>query len=119
MNLTVVEGKESHLYPEEKVVPMYDWLQHFLKVAERLEQEHPLKFSVEGTRYTRLDFWRGLAYKVMTQQPMKAAVDELNKLLFERDHPSEEPKVLGGASERHARVVPHKSQMNDFVKHLP
>lgn len=119
MDLIVVEGKEFHLYPEEKLVPMYDWMQCFLNVAERLEREHPLKFSVEGTQYTRLDFWRGLAYKVMTQQPMKAAVDELDKILFERDHPGVEPRVLGGASERHARVVPHKTQMNDFVKHLP
>ncbi|OLS16029.1 MAG: hypothetical protein RBG13Loki_0357 [Promethearchaeota archaeon CR_4] len=119
MNPNIVEGKESHLYPEERMVPMYDWLEYFLKVAQRLEQEHPLKFSVEGNQYSRLDYWQGLAYKVMTQQPMKAALDELDKFLFERDHPGEEPRLLGGVPERHARVVPHKSQMDDFVRHLP
>jgi len=119
MNLSIVEGKELQLYPVEKVVPMYDWLAFFLKVAERLEQEHPLKFSVKGTKYDRANYWQALAYKVLTQQPMKAALDELDKALFQRGHPGEEPALLRGEVERHARVVPHKTQMQEFVKHLP
>ena len=67
MTINPVEGIESHLYPEEELVTFYDWLALFLKVAERLDLGHPLKFSVEGTKYTRLDYWRGLAYKCFTQ----------------------------------------------------
>ena len=117
MTINPVEGIESHLYAEEELVTFYDWLDLFLKIAERLSQEHPLKFSVEGTNYENIDYWRGLAYKCFTQQPTKAALNELNKLLMERD--GVQPVQLGGTYVRHRRCVPNTSQMNTFIKHLP
>jgi len=117
MTLNPVEGIESYLYPEEELVTFYDWLDLFLKVAEHLELENPLKFSVEGTKYDKIDYWRGLAYKCFTQQPTKAALDELNKLLAERNGIKQ--VQLGGTSKRYTRCVPNTSQMNSFIKHLP
>jgi hypothetical protein len=117
MTLNPVEGIESHLYAEEELVTFYDWLDLFLKVAEKLEQEFPLKFSVEGNDYSRIDYWRGLAYKCFTQQPTKAALNELNKILMERD--GIQQVRLGGTYTRYKRVVPNTSQMNTFIKRLP
>jgi hypothetical protein len=117
MTINPVEGTEHHLCAGEELVPFYDWLDAFMKVAERLEQEHPLKFSVEGTRYTRRDYWRGLAYKCFTRQPTKAALDELDNFLAERDGIT--PVRLKGNVKRFTRLVPHVSQMHTFLKKLP
>jgi hypothetical protein len=120
MQLTTVERTESHLHPEEEKVPFYDWFDLFLKVAQRLERDNPLKFSVEGTKYTRLDYWRALAYKCLTQQAMKAALDELDKLLAGRVLPAgAKRRQLGGTSVRYERLAPHASQLNYFLKKLP
>ncbi len=117
MTINPVEGTEHHLYAAEELVPFYNWLDAFMKFAERLEQEHPLKFSVEGTWYTRRDYWFGLAYKCFTRQPTKDVLDELNKILAERDGIT--PVRLKGNVICFTRLVPHVSQMHTFLKKLP
>jgi hypothetical protein len=120
MTISTVERTESHLYPAEEKVPFYDWLDAFMKLAQRLEREHPLKFSVKGTKYAHVDYWRALAYKCLTLQPVKAAVDELDKLLAARAPAGGAgQRPLGGTYPRHDRLVPHVTQVNTFLKKLP
>ncbi len=120
MTIPTVERAESHLYPAGEKVPFYDWLDAFMKLAQRLERENPLKFSVKGTKYDHVDYWRALAYKCLTQQATKAALDELDKLLAGRTPGGGAgKKLLRGAYPRHERLVPHASQVNEFIKKLP
>jgi len=120
MNLDTIKGKEDHLYPVEELVPTYDWLAFFMKVADRCVQKYPLKFNLCGYRYTHTDYWRTLVFKALTQQPMKAATDELNTIL--EDLPSvktKSKKPFQGSVKRYPRFTPHETQMHEFVNKLP
>jgi hypothetical protein len=120
MTIDLIKGTESHLYPAEELVPNYDWLSLFMKVADRCVQKYPLKFNLSGYQYTHADYWRTLIFKALTQQVMKAATDELNDILA--DLPSAQPKSRNqfrGSIKRCPRLTPHESQMHLFVKKLP
>lgn len=120
MSIVTIKGTESHLYPEEEKVPTYDWLEFFLKVANRCVQKYPLKFNMAGYQYTHIDYWRVLVFKALTQQQMKAATDELNDILSDLPSARAKPKKkFNGSVKRYSRLTPHETQMHEFVRKLP
>jgi len=104
-------------------VPKVDWSSFYLKIAEYCAEKYKFRQNFDGWKYKVISFWEVIVFAVLFNISTKAASDRLNKLKFaqvnKKCRRKKIPKQLGGRRVRHERLVPDKSQVDDFKRRLP
>ena len=102
----------------------WDWLAWFKKIAILLSGWIKLKTRVRGYQHVTDVYWLVLVAKVLSGLSSAEASDWLNELMFARANArlrrKRAPRKLGSVNgERHARLVPHQTQVDAFQRAIP
>jgi len=94
-----------------------------LNIADRCAKTYKFHQKLDGLKYTAIAFWEVIVYAVLFSLGIEDASNRLNKIKIAEANKKlrrkKAPKELGGKNERHVRLVPDRSQVNDFKRKLP
>lgn len=112
------------LVPAEELVPIIDWYDFLLNVADRCLKKANITLREGGYRHDDKTYWRVLVFMVMNHLNVKDASDDLDDLLWDREEKRGRPgrpkgrKKLGGKYPRRERLTPNESQVNEYRRDL-
>jgi len=123
MPTTNVNGRRRTALPERNKVPKKNWRDDILNVADQCAKAYNFRRKLDGIKYAAIAFWEVIVFAVLFSLGTATACRWLNKIKIaderkKNGHKKGMPR-LGGTHERHERLVPDKSQVNDFKRKLP
>ncbi len=123
MSTTNVNGKRRQAHPERTKVPNKNWRDDIINVADQCAKAYHFRRKLDGLKHKAIVFWEVIVFGVLFGLGTADAANKLNKIkIAEANRDKRRKKVdreLGGRYERHKRLVPDKSQVNDFKRKLP
>nr|MDO8084805.1 hypothetical protein [Candidatus Sigynarchaeum springense] len=118
-----VNGKRRQAHPERHKVPDKNWRDDIINVADRCGKAYHFRRKLDGIKHKAIDFWEVIVFGVLFGLGTADACNALNKIKIADECKKQRRKKgmpeLGGPYERHERLVPDKSQVNDFKRKLP
>ena len=118
-----VNGTRRTAHPERSKVPKKNWRDDILNVADQCAKAYNFRRKLDGIKHAAIAFWEVIVFAVLFSLGTATACRRLNKIKIaderkKNGHKKGMPR-LGGTYERHERLVPDKSQVNDFKRKLP
>jgi hypothetical protein len=118
-----VNGTRRAASPEGSKVPNKNWRDDVINVADRCAKAYNFRRKLDGIKHAAIAFWEVIVFAVLFSLGTATACRRLNKIKIaderkKNGHKKGMPR-LGGTYERHERLVPDKSQVNDFKRKLP
>lgn len=118
-----VNGKRRAARPERNKVPMKNWRDDVKNIAEECAKTYNFRRKLDGIKYAAIAFWEVIVFGVLFSLGTATACRRLNKIKCDDECKKNRRKkgmaMLGGKYERHERLVPDKSQVNDFKRKFP
>jgi hypothetical protein len=108
---------------EECKAPMKNWRDDVLNIADQCAKSLNFRRKFDGLKYKAIAFWEVIVFGVLFSLGTADACSRLNKIKIAEEINKSRVKrgmrELGGKYTRHERLVPDKSQVNDFKRKLP
>src|SRR5271157_3025261 len=108
---------------EECKAPMKNWRDDVLNIADQCAKSLNFRRKFDGLKYKAIAFWEVIVFGVLFKMGTADACRNLNKVKIMEETKNQRTKramrELGGVYPRHERLVPDKSQVNDFKRKLP
>ncbi len=118
-----VNGKRRPAHPERSKAPSKNWRDDVINVADQCAKAYHFRRKLDGIKYKAIAFWEVIVFGVLFSLGTADACSLLNKIkIADASRGTRRKKVireLGGPYERHERLIPDKSQVNDFKRKLP
>ena len=94
-----------------------------LNIADQCAKTYKFHQSLDGLKWAAINFWEVIVYAVLFSLGIEDASNRLNKIKIAEENKKlrrkKAPGKLGGKYERNERLVPDRSQVNDFKRKLP
>ena len=123
MSTTTVHGKRRQRRSDKCKAPNGASPSFLLNVANQCAITCKFHQKLDGLKYKAIAFWEVIVYSVLFCMGIEDASNKLNKIklaeLNRKLRRKKAQKELGGPYERHERLVPDRSQVNDFKRKLP
>ncbi len=74
-------------------------------------------FHADGNKYHSVDYWQLILYQHDSTLGEKEACNSLNREMFNAQGLTDHAYPIGGVYEQYSRLVPNKSQLNQFMPH--
>ena len=118
-----INGTRPARRSEECKVPRKDWRDDILNIADQCAKACNFRRKFDGIKHKLISFWEVIVFAVLFNLGIADASNRLNKIKIAEENlklrRKKAPKRFDGKYERHERLVPDKSQVNDFKRKLP
>lgn len=100
-----------------------DWYEFIVKLAEQCTHKYGLKKKSRWRKYHAHHFWEVIVFAILNSLGTEDAAERWNihkwKRFNENKRRKRKPRKYGGTHERHERMAPDRSQVNDFKRRFP
>jgi hypothetical protein len=123
MSAQTIHGKRHARRLDKCKAPMGNSPSTLLNIADRCSKAYHFHRKLDGLKYKAIAFWEVIVFAVLFHLSIESASNRLNRLkITEANRKLRRKKALrelDGKYERHERLVPDRSQVNDFKRKLP
>lgn len=123
MSAQTIHGKRPARRSDKCKAPIGNSPTTLLSIAERCAKAYHFHQKLDGPKHKAINFWEVIVFAVLFHLSTEEASNRLNKLKIAEKNRAlrrkQAQKELNGKHERHDRLVPDRSQVNDFKRKLP
>jgi hypothetical protein len=123
MSSQTIHGKRPARRSDKCKAPIGNSPLSLLNIADRCAKTYHFHQKLDGLKYTAIYFWEVIVFSVLFHLGIEDASNRLNRFKIAETNRKlrrkKAQRVLNGKHERHERLVPDRSQVNDFKRKLP